>query len=184
MVKPKVTNHGSASRSENQAAGLAGPLTGTRREIAARALGQTDAPLFTTAPVAPGNVNGVLPEFGRHYDVRRIFGIPRGKLYEIDKLGLVKSVSLRRPGQKFSIRLWHLESIRAYLHSLMQDQSAEADQQQDDTNFDTGSGHVPKPGAAKEKPGDESEVGPIATPESDGELEQLRPVGKEQHRNQ
>jgi hypothetical protein len=75
--------------------------------------------IFTVAPVEPGNFGQVLPEFGRHGDVRRIFGIKRGTLYTLTNAGLVRSVSLRRPGQKFSCRLWQMASIRNYLTGLM-----------------------------------------------------------------
>jgi hypothetical protein len=74
---------------------------------------------LATAPVEPGKFGQVLPEFGRHGDVRLIFGIKRGTLYTLTKAGLVKSVSLRRPGQKHSCRLWHMASIRDYLTGLM-----------------------------------------------------------------
>ena len=78
---------------------------------------------FTIAPVQAVDCSNVLPEWGDHHAVRRIFSIKRGKLYDITNRGLVKSVSLRRPGQKYSKRLWALQSIRDYLDSLLQAQS-------------------------------------------------------------
>ncbi len=77
------------------------------------------APQLTTRAIAV--VNGEVPaaEWGDHHSVRRIFSIKRGKLYDLDRHGFVRSVSLRRPGQKFSKRLWHLQSIRDYLKSLL-----------------------------------------------------------------
>jgi hypothetical protein len=79
--------------------------------------------IFTIAPVEAGDSTNILPEWGDHHAVYRIFSIKRGLLYELNRLGLVKSVSLRRPGQKFSKRLWHLESVRLYLNSLLEAQT-------------------------------------------------------------
>ena len=75
---------------------------------------------FTATPVEAGNTASSVSEFGRHADVLRIFGIRRGKLYELWSRGLIRSVSLRRPGQKHSVRLWHLDSVRTYLKSLLE----------------------------------------------------------------
>jgi hypothetical protein len=66
------------------------------------------------------------PEFGRWRDVERIFGIKRGTLYNLLKAGKVRSVSLRKPGQKFAVRLFHLQSIREHLYSRMENQEAAA----------------------------------------------------------
>ena len=77
----------------------------------------------TSAPLQAGDATGVLPEFGRHHDVRRLFGLKRGKLYELTNAGLVRSISLRRQGQKHSVRLWHLASVRDYLLGLLEQQS-------------------------------------------------------------
>jgi len=79
--------------------------------------------LFTIAPVQASDCTNILAEWGDHQAVYRIFSIKRGKLYALDRLGLVRSVSLRRPGQKFSKRLWSLQSIRHYLNSLLQAQN-------------------------------------------------------------
>jgi hypothetical protein len=38
-------------------------------------------------------------------------GLNRSKLYELAGKGLIKSISLREPGQKRGTRLFHLESI-------------------------------------------------------------------------
>lgn len=67
---------------------------------------------------------GSLPEFGRWQDVQRIYGVKRGTLYNLLKAGQVRSVSLRKPGQKFAVRLFHLQSIRDYLYGLMVEQEA------------------------------------------------------------
>ena len=79
--------------------------------------------LFTIAPVEANDCTNIVAEWGDHQAVYRIFSIKRGKLYVLDHLGLVRSVSLRRPGQKFSKRLWHLQSIRDYLNSLLEAQT-------------------------------------------------------------
>ena len=78
---------------------------------------------FTTAPVQAGDFSNITPEFGDYQAVRRVYSLKRGKLYQLTQLGLIRSVSLRRPGQKFAKRLWHMESIRNYLHGLMQKQT-------------------------------------------------------------
>jgi hypothetical protein len=82
--------------------------------------------LFTIAPVESSDCEDNPAEWGDHQTIHRIFSIKRGLLYKLDSLGLVKSVSLRRPGQKFSKRLWHLQSIRDYLNSLMQAQAKDS----------------------------------------------------------
>lgn len=79
--------------------------------------------LFTIAPVEAGDCTNILAEWGDHQAIHRIFSIKRGLLYELDRLGLVRSVSLRRPGQKFSKRLWSVQSIRDYLNSLLEAQT-------------------------------------------------------------
>ena len=78
---------------------------------------------MTIAPAAPGNTNGVLPEFGRWRDVERLFGIKRGALYLLIADGKIQSVSMRRRGNIHGCRLIFLASVRQYLHTLMQEQS-------------------------------------------------------------
>jgi hypothetical protein len=80
---------------------------------------------FTTEPIKPVHTSGVLPEFGRWADVQRLFGIKRGKLYTLISEGKVKSVSLREKGQKFAVRLIHLDSVRNYIHQHMRQQEDE-----------------------------------------------------------
>jgi hypothetical protein len=79
--------------------------------------------LFTVAPVELSDCTKILAEWGDHQTIYRIFSIKRGLLYELDRLKLVTSVSLRRPGQKFSKRLWSVQSIRDYLNSRREAQS-------------------------------------------------------------
>lgn len=88
-------------------------------EIVAKIVGPTAAPRFTTAPVAFGSPRPVLPEFGRWQDVQYYFGIKRGTLYNWLKEGKVKSVSMRRKGNKHGCRLFYLPGISEYLHSQL-----------------------------------------------------------------
>jgi hypothetical protein len=58
------------------------------------------------------------PKFGtEHYS-----GLTRGKLYDLAGRGKIRSESLREPGRKQGVRLFHLGSILAYVEGL----SAEA----------------------------------------------------------
>lgn len=76
----------------------------------------------TSAPAQASNTDGIQPEFGRWRDVQRLFGIKRGTLYNLMAEGKIKSVVLRRRGNLHGCRLFHLESIRQYLNSLLEDQ--------------------------------------------------------------
>lgn len=58
------------------------------------------------------------PEWLRPKDVPSHFGIGRSKAYEILATGKVKSVSLRKRGQKHGTRLISYDSLAAYLESL------------------------------------------------------------------
>ena len=44
-------------------------------------------------------------------------GFSRSKLYDLDQRGLIRSVSIREPGQVKGTRLFHLQSILAYIES-------------------------------------------------------------------
>jgi hypothetical protein len=77
---------------------------------------------MTTEPItAPADASAttVLPEFGRWRDVQRLFGIRRGTLYNLIAEGKVKSISMRRKGNKHGCRLFYLPGISAHLHSLL-----------------------------------------------------------------
>ncbi len=50
------------------------------------------------------------------------FGLRRSLLYELNKLGLIKGVSLRRRGAVRGKRLWSIDSIRSYLASQMENE--------------------------------------------------------------
>jgi hypothetical protein len=47
------------------------------------------------------------------------FNLRRSHLYQLEKDGLIKGVSLRRRGAARGRRLWSIDSIRAYLNSQM-----------------------------------------------------------------
>jgi hypothetical protein len=76
----------------------------------------------TTEPVRPGDATGLTPEWIRTNDVRRIFGIRRGSLYGLAKLGKVKSCLLRIRGNRLGVRLWSADSIRACIEHQMREQ--------------------------------------------------------------
>ena len=77
-------------------------------------------PHMTTAPVTPGDFNGVAKEFGRTKDVERIFSVKRGTLYNAEKLGLVRGVLLRLRGQKSGVKLWDMHSIENWIRGEME----------------------------------------------------------------
>jgi hypothetical protein len=58
------------------------------------------------------------PEWIRPKDVPRIFGVGRGQLYDLLKEGRIKSVSMRKRGQKHGTRLISYDSLKNYLESL------------------------------------------------------------------
>jgi hypothetical protein len=74
----------------------------------------------TTEPVQPGRTAQIAPEFLRTNDVRKIYGIPRGSLYGLAKLGKIKGCLLRIRGAKSGLRLWSVDSIRAYIAEQME----------------------------------------------------------------
>lgn len=58
------------------------------------------------------------PEWLRPKDIPKFFGIGRSKSYELIASGKVKSVSLRKRGQKHGTRLVSYDSLAAYLETL------------------------------------------------------------------
>jgi hypothetical protein len=75
------------------------------RKPAARAVENASnraLPLWIRAPVRG-------PEFWT--------GFSRSKLYELDKKGKIRSVSIREPGQRKGTRLFELKSILAFIDS-------------------------------------------------------------------
>jgi hypothetical protein len=84
-----------------------------------RQMGRAAGPEFTTTPVQEGALPGGLPEFTRIKTTTYFTGLSRGKIYVGIKEGWIRSVSLRKKGQRFSVRLIHLPSLLEYLRSLM-----------------------------------------------------------------
>ena len=99
---------------------------------------------MTTAPAHAGSCAGILPEFGRWQDVQRLFGIKRGVLYILLTEGKVKSVSMRRKGNKHGCRLFYLPGISEYLHSLLKAQHPSDDQPTSSPDLE-GEGSRPSP---------------------------------------
>ena len=58
------------------------------------------------------------PEWVRPKEVSNYFGIGRTKTYELIASGKVKTVSLRKRGQKHATRLVSYDSLAAYLENL------------------------------------------------------------------
>ena len=80
---------------------------------------------FTTAPIAlPAGVTVPMkPEFIRLPRPGTLCpwtGLSRSKMWEVLLTGKVQTVCLRKPGAAKGARLVHLESLLAYLHSLME----------------------------------------------------------------
>lgn len=64
-----------------------------------------------------GDPQLLLPEYAGHADIKRLFGVSRAYLYQLQKLGLIKSANVRRPGNIKGRRLWYVPSIRALLEN-------------------------------------------------------------------
>ena len=58
------------------------------------------------------------PEWLRPKDIPKFFGIGRSKVYELITDGKVKSISLRKRGQKHGTRLVSYDSLANYLESI------------------------------------------------------------------
>jgi len=58
------------------------------------------------------------PTWIRHKDVYRHFALGRTKTYELLASGKIKSVSLRKRGQRHGTRLISYDSLKNYLESL------------------------------------------------------------------
>lgn len=80
---------------------------------------------FTTEPAQAGKCSKVMPEFGRFHDVEQLFGLKRPTVYNLIAEGLIKSVTLRRKGTAFGVRLIYLPSVSEYLHKLMDEQNGQ-----------------------------------------------------------
>jgi hypothetical protein len=73
----------------------------------------------TAAPIAPG-ATGAVPEFCRPGDMPRLFGIGRTYAYQLIQEGKIKSVSLRKRGARFGVRLISCDSVREFLAREME----------------------------------------------------------------
>lgn len=106
---------------KNQQTIVMGPISIS----ALRELGREVGPNYTTAPLQEGALPGRLPEFARIKTTSYFTGLSRGKIYVGIKEGCCKSVSLRKKGQKFSVRLIRLPSLISHLLKLMAEQNAD-----------------------------------------------------------
>ena len=97
-------------------------LEPSRRLWASRDLVSPTGLGYTTLPIQERPIPNAREEWGRYPAVLQRFGIKRGTLYNITADGMVKSVLLRRKGNRHGCRLWYLPSISKYLNSLMQQQ--------------------------------------------------------------
>lgn len=73
----------------------------------------------TTAPVQPADTTQTAPEWGRIRDVERLFGIRRGTAYALMKSKKIRSCLLRAQGRISGVRLVHLQSVRDFISSQM-----------------------------------------------------------------
>jgi hypothetical protein len=61
-------------------------------------------------------------------DLRILTGMTRGMGYLLMNDGKIRTVSLRRPGQSFSVRLVDVASVRAYLNPLSEKEPTTKDE--------------------------------------------------------
>jgi hypothetical protein len=59
-------------------------------------------------------------EWGRDRDVAEIFSLKKGTLRTLEKQGKIRSVLLKVSGDKSTIRLWDLDSVRELLASSIE----------------------------------------------------------------
>jgi len=83
----------------------------------------------TALPIEPANlnINAVVPEFLRAADVRRIFALRKGTLYNLLADRKIRGCLLRVRGKKSGVRLFSADSIREYIRPQM----AEGPQQEE-----------------------------------------------------
>jgi hypothetical protein len=75
--------------------------------------------IFTINPIGTTEADAIRAEFLRTEDVRRVFGIKRGTLYNLHKARSVRGAVIRRRGNTKGIRVWDAQSIRDYIQSQM-----------------------------------------------------------------
>jgi hypothetical protein len=74
-------------------------------------------PTMTTQEIKPANIGDFVQEFGTTEDVRKIFGFKKGTLYNLHDMGKVRGKVCRVTGEFKGVRLWNMDSIRAYIES-------------------------------------------------------------------
>ena len=75
--------------------------------------------LATISPIE-GSATGSAPEFGEIADVQRLYGLRRTTTFNLIREGQIKSVLLRKPGNKSGKRLVYLPSVREWLLKQME----------------------------------------------------------------
>ena len=83
--------------------------------------------MLTIEEIKPAKIGDIKPEFGTSDDVRKYYGIKKGTLYNLHKLGKVRGKVLRVTGEFKGVRLWDMSSIRDLINS-----------QEDDDDNDSG----------------------------------------------
>jgi hypothetical protein len=78
---------------------------------------KSQQPVWTINPVTASPALDA--EFCDHHGAYRRFALRRSFLYDLERLGLIKGVSLRKQGAIRGKKLWSIASIRAYLQSQM-----------------------------------------------------------------
>ena len=76
---------------------------------------------YIVAPIQADQCDHLLVEFVRLPDLQRLFGIKRSSAYNLIKSGAIKAVTLRKRGSRTGIKLISADSVRKYLHSLMEE---------------------------------------------------------------
>lgn len=67
-----------------------------------------------------GDVPTTMPEFARAGGIQQLFGIKRGSLYNLVAAGKIRSSLVMGRGRKSGMRLFDVESVRAYIQSQSQ----------------------------------------------------------------
>jgi hypothetical protein len=71
-------------------------------------------------PRGPAAVRvGPETEFTDFLGLQQLFGIRRSLAYHLEEEGLLRSISLKKPGEKRGKRLWHVPTARRYCNSLL-----------------------------------------------------------------
>jgi hypothetical protein len=66
-----------------------------------------------------------ITEWTDYHGLLEVFGIRRSTGYHLAEEGVIKSVSLRQPGEKRGKRLFNVPSIRSFLNSQLEGQATE-----------------------------------------------------------